>query len=191
MTATPLDLRRYIQVYDQAFDAETCTQMINSFNSLQRFHKPNGRNARTGLENSAWVELDVTPLADVAFKGFIYATIDEYLKRYNAELGLTIPIPSSAHLAELIIKRYRPNYGEVFQPHFDSVNAVANRYLVFLWYLNDVAEGGQTRFVDLDVDVTPKAGRLLIFPPYWMYQHEALAPRSNEKYILSTYLLFK
>ncbi|MCQ4164064.1 2OG-Fe(II) oxygenase family protein [Tahibacter harae] len=191
MSETIADLRRYIRVYDQAFDADTCAQMVASFNSLQRFHRANGRNARAGLENSAWVELDITPLADAAFKGFIFATIDQYLARYNAELGLTIPIPPSNNLAELIIKRYRPAHGEVFQPHFDSLGPVANRYLVFLWYLNDVAEGGQTRFVDLDVDVAPKAGRLLIFPPYWMFQHEALAPRSNEKYILSTYLLFK
>jgi prolyl 4-hydroxylase len=31
---------------------------------------------------------------------------------------------------------------------------------------------------------------MLIFPPYWMYQHAGLPPLSNEKYILSTYLLF-
>ena len=34
------------------------------------------------------------------------------------------------------------------------------------------------------------AGRLLMFPPYWMFQHVGNAPVSNDKYILSTYLLF-
>jgi len=29
-----------------------------------------------------------------------------------------------------------------------------------------------------------------MFPPYWMYQHAGLPPRSNDKYIISTYLLF-
>ena len=88
------------------------------------------------------------------------------------------------------IKRYRAGAEERFQPHFDSIDAVANRYLVFLWYLNDVADGGQTRFVDLGVDVEARAGRLLMFPPYWMFQHAGLPPRSNDKYIVSTYLLF-
>jgi len=30
----------------------------------------------------------------------------------------------------------------------------------------------------------------VVFPPYWMFQHAGLAPVSNDKYILSTYLLF-
>ncbi|WP_394687711.1 hypothetical protein [uncultured Xanthomonas sp.] len=32
--------------------------------------------------------------------------------------------------------------------------------------------------------------RLLIFPPYWMFLHAGLPPRSGDKYILSTYLEF-
>ncbi|XQA78123.1 hypothetical protein ACM9W9_20455 [Xanthomonas sacchari] len=32
--------------------------------------------------------------------------------------------------------------------------------------------------------------RLLIFPPYWMFLHAWLPPRSGDKYILSTYLEF-
>jgi hypothetical protein len=29
-----------------------------------------------------------------------------------------------------------------------------------------------------------------MFPPYWMYQHAGLPPRSGNKFIVSTYLLF-
>jgi hypothetical protein len=29
-----------------------------------------------------------------------------------------------------------------------------------------------------------------MFPPYWMYMHAALPPRSGDKYIISTYLEF-
>ena len=61
---------------------------------------------------------------------------------------------------------------------------------MFLWYLNDVERGGATRFPGLGVEVAARAGRLLIFPPYWMFQHEGLPPESGDKYILSTYLLF-
>ena len=67
---------------------------------------------------------------------------------------------------------------------------MANRYLVLLWYLNDVEQGGETRFPQLDVTIPARAGRLLMFPPYWMYQHEGRPPISGDKYIISTYLLF-
>jgi len=39
--------------------------------------------------------------------------------------------------------------------------------------------------------VQARRGRLLMFPPYWMYQHAGMPPLSNDKYILSTYLLFE
>ena len=44
--------------------------------------------------------------------------------------------------------------------------------------------------MNLDIKVAPRSGRLLMFPPYWMFLHAGLAPRSNDKYIVSTYLLF-
>ena len=61
--------------------------------------------------------------------------------------------------------------------------------LINYWH-NDVERGGGTRFPKLDVEIAARAGRLLMFPPYWMYQHEGLPPESGDKYILSTYLLF-
>ena len=99
-------------------------------------------------------------------------------------------VPNSPKTADLILKRYRPGANEKFQQHFDSVHEVANRYFVLLWYLNEVAEGGETVFPQLDVRIKARQGRLLAFPPYWMFQHAGLPPLSGDKYILSTYLLF-
>lgn len=189
--AAPIhDLRRYIRWYDDAISPEFCAQMIDSFRSLSRFHTRNGRGIRPGLEGSAWTELDITPLSDTAFQGFFFQQIETYLARYNAEMGLSIAVPPTPVFAELRIKRYVAGADESFQPHFDSINEVADRYLVFLWYLNDVTEGGETEFVDLGVRVQARAGRLLVFPPYWMFQHAGLPPRSNDKYIISTYMRF-
>ena len=184
------DLRCYVRWYDDALPPEFCRQMLDSFNQLARFHTRNGRGVRPGLDGSAWTELDITPLSDQAFQGFFYHQIDTYLARYNAEMGLSIAVPQTPVFAEIRMKRYVAGGDEGFQPHFDSINEVADRYLVFLWYLNDVAEGGETQFVDLGIKVQAKAGRLLVFPPYWMFQHAGLPPRSNDKYIVSTYMRF-
>lgn len=184
------DLRHYIRVYDGDLEPPFCERMIDSFNSLNRHHQPKGRGRRVGLEDSAWIELNVTSLSDQTFLGFFRARIDLALDRYNRDVGLDIQIPNSPKSADLILKRYRPHAGEMFQQHFDSVHEVANRYFVLLWYLNDVAEGGETMFRQLDVKVAARQGRLLVFPPYWMFQHAGLPPLSGDKYILSTYLLF-
>jgi hypothetical protein len=190
----PGDLRHYIRVYDGDIELPFCRQLVDSFNSLPRFQQVNGRSLRGGLADSAWTELNITRLSDAGFLRFFRLRVDQAVERYNRDVGLTIPVPNSPKTADLIMKRYRPGQGEgkaeQFQLHFDAVNHLANRYLVMLWYLNDVAEGGATRFPQLGVDVEPKAGRLLVFPPYWMYQHEGARPISGDKYILSTYLLF-
>lgn len=184
------DLRRYIRTYDNDLDSRLCQQMIASFAGLERFQMRNGRGVRSGLEQSAWTELNVTRLSDAGFMGMFRGLIDRALERYNRDIELAIPIPNSPAIADLTLKRYRPGEEERFQLHFDSINHVANRYLVLLWYLNDVEQGGETRFPQLDVTVQARAGRLLMFPPYWMYQHEGLPPVSGDKYIVSTYLLF-
>jgi prolyl 4-hydroxylase len=185
------DLSFYVRVYDHNLDVELCQRLIRSFESLSRFHKQNGRNIRDELGESAWTELNVTQLSDNSFLGMFRAFTDRALENYNREVGLTIPIPNTPFLSDLMIKRYRPGADERFQLHFDAANQLSNRYLVLLWYLNDVVEGGETIFPQLDLRIEARAGRLLVFPPYWMYQHEGLRPKSGDKYILSNYMLFE
>lgn len=183
-------LTRCIQTFDDALPAALCAQIIEGFHAASAFQINNGKSRRDWLSGSAWTELDLGPLSDDAFRQSILDNIHHHLARYNKALGLTLPVPGTTKISELILKRYRPGGEERFQPHFDSLGPVSNRYLVCLWYLNDVAEGGETAFVDLGVSVKPKAGRMVIFPPYWMFQHEGRPPISGDKYILSTYLLF-
>jgi len=191
MSATPhQDLRHFIRVYDDALPATWCTRLLKGFDALSAHQARNGRELRAGLEDSAWTELNVTRHGDPLTVVYFRKLMDEALARYNTELGLSLPVPTPSACADLVLKRYRPSADERFQLHFDSVDHLANRYLVFLWYLNDVEHGGGTRFPDLGLEVAARAGRLLVFPPYWMYQHEGLPPESGDKYILSTYLLF-
>lgn len=184
------DLSHYVRVYDDHLDPALCRQMLSSFHGLSRHQVNNGRGVRGGLDESGWTELNVSKLADEAFIADFRLRIDLALERYNRDLGLLIDVPRAPTFSDLVIKRYRPGGEERFQLHFDSIYEKSNRYLVVLWYLNDVAVGGQTRFPQLDLEVQPREGRLLLFPPFWMYQHEAIAPVSGDKFILSCYLLF-
>jgi hypothetical protein len=183
-------LRSYVQWFDGAIAPEFCQKMIDSFEQMKEVQSPNGRGHRAGLENSSWHELNLTPLADKAFMGYFFDQIDRHLAIYNDRLHLTLAIPSRPTLDNLVMKRYRAGTDDNFEPHYDSHSEKVRRYLVFLWYLNDVAEGGETEFCDLGMKVSAKRGRLLMFPPYWMFQHAGLPPRSNDKYIVSTYLMF-
>lgn len=56
------------------------------------------------------------------------------------------------------------------------------RMITYIWYLNDVNEGGETCFYNYKVK--PKKGRLLLFPSSWQYNHKAETPISNHKYAI-------
>ena len=185
-----MDLTHYIRTYDGSLPAGLCEGLIESFAALGRFQVSNGRGVRAGLDRSAWTELDVSRLSEAPFLTYVRGLVSQELRRYNADVGLPIPVPDSPLLGPLILKRYRAGSDERFQTHFDSINEVCDRYLVFLWYLNDVEEGGRTWFPGLGMGVAPRTGRLLMFPPYWMYAHQGEASPLQDKYILSTYLLF-
>lgn len=183
-------LSHYIQVFDAAFSPALCEKLIRSFDSLERFQRPNGRGVRPGHERSAWTELNLDPLSDAAFRAMILENMHRHAALYNLALNQPITLPLTDRISELVMKRYRTTGDQGFQLHFDALGDKANRYLVFLWYLNDVADGGRTEFPELGISVQAKAGRLVIFPPYWMFQHIGQPPVSNDKYILSSYFLF-
>lgn len=180
----------YIRVFDNALSHGFCARTIGIFEELEKFHVRHGHGVERGLDDSGWTELDISVHADDAFKGYFVAQIRNYLQLYNDTLRLTVPIPDLKMYQELRMKRYVADNGDRFQPHFDSLGDKSHRYLVFLWYLNDVERGGETLFCDLDIRIAARAGRLLVFPPYWMFQHAGLPPQSGDKYILSTYLMF-
>ena len=185
-----MQLSNFIRTYDNAFSDEFCQSLIAKFESKPELLRQNGSIVRAGLEESNWVELDIGRYSDADTRDVFLETIKKYKEQYEKDCQIVPALPDAQKYAELIIKRYNANSNEKFQPHYDSVGPTAGRYLVFLWYLNDVEEGGETEFMDLGISVKPKAGTMLIFPPYWMYRHEAHIPITNPKYILSTYAMW-
>lgn len=73
-----------------------------------------------------------------------------------------------------------------YKPHSDS-GPLHPRVFSAVLYLNDVHEGGETYFNHFDLSVSPKEGRLVIFPANYIYQHEARTPKSNDKFCLVTW----
>ncbi len=87
----------------------------------------------------------------------------------------------------------RGNYNywhcEVFPkaPH----NEPLHRTLLFMFYLNDVAEGGQTEFFYQQRAIRPQRGRMVIAPAYFTHTHRGCTPVSGDKYILTSWVLLQ
>jgi len=74
-------------------------------------------------------------------------------------------------------------------PHVEAVcDNTIKRTLTFMWYLNDDFEGGNTEFLNQQVVVEPKKGRLVLFSPYWSHVHEGKPVTKDTKYIITGWI---
>ncbi|MFT6896948.1 MAG: hypothetical protein ACJA13_001353 [Paraglaciecola sp.] len=115
-----------------------------------------------------------------------------------AEIGL----PNLANLVQYLFRigdinaqKYEQGIGgypywhsEVF-PQTGNNDAL-HRILLFMFYLNDVDEGGETEFYYQNRAIKPKQGSMVIAPAYFTHTHRGNVPVSNDKYILTSWVLF-
>ena len=82
--------------------------------------------------------------------------------------------------------------GEYYHWHIDGgSHAFSQRQLVAIWYLNDVeGPGGETEFRVQDIRITPREGRLILFPPFWTHEHRGVTLEAGVKYIATTWIVF-
>nr|WP_136251336.1 2OG-Fe(II) oxygenase [Ningiella ruwaisensis] len=98
-------------------------------------------------------------------------------------------------LGEINAQRYKageggyPYWHSEIYPQQGSVEAL-HRNLLFMFYLNDVEQGGETEFFYQKKKITPKAGRMVIAPAGFTHTHRGNVPVSNDKYILTSWVLF-
>lgn len=85
---------------------------------------------------------------------------------------------------------YRAWHSEVAPSPADGGEAL-HRVLLWMYYLNDVDEGGETSFYFQDRRVTPRQGTLVIAPAGFTHTHRAEVPRSGDKYIATSWVLFR
>ena len=84
------------------------------------------------------------------------------------------------------IQKYKKGEGKYVYHEDGSIDWERQRYRVitFLWYLNDIVEGGETEILG-DIIVKPERGKLLLFPACWTFPHRGKIPISHDKYIIT------
>lgn len=92
------------------------------------------------------------------------------------------------------IQKYQQNNG-YYREHVDSFptnnSETAVRVLAAVVYLNDVKFGGQTHFPLHGACVEPAIGRIILFPATFTHPHEACTPLSDDKWVITTFLVNK
>lgn len=108
---------------------------------------------------------------DEAAHPALIADVHELLSLATSDLAAEM-VPN-AILREIQLVRYRP--GGHYLDHRDTPAIGATpRVLSLVWYLNDGFQGGETRFVNPDIIVSPVNGVAIAFSPVLMHRSEPI-----------------
>jgi len=176
----------YISVYDDVLTDTQCQHLIDKFEDSQsQWQKTELKDHRSFTEININMHKDWDEYAKTLFNVY-REQVNLYLKDNNIDVEKQWP--AKFGFEQIRFKKYEANDLDEFKEHVDVTDYnSARRFLVFFLYLND-NEGGHTTFPELDIQVQPKRGRLLMFPPTWTYRHTGEKPKDEPKYIIGSYL---
>jgi hypothetical protein len=93
------------------------------------------------------------------------------------------------------IQKYQQGIGGY--PHWHSEqypqlpdNEALHRVVLYMYYLNDVTDGGETEFFYQNKKISPKKGTMVIAPAGFTHSHRGNMPSSGDKYIATSWIMF-
>ena len=179
----------YLEIYENMLSKDLCAKIIELFLNEKNKHdgytsggiKKEIKNTTDfHLKNNVtkeWIEID-KQLYDALNK-----CLTQYRDKYHA-FKLFDKIDDTGFQ----VQRYLKNEGFYTYHNDFYIEKTKYRILTFLFYLNDVDEGGETEFFYGKVKVKPETGKCVLFPASWTFPHKAIMPISNDKFIVTGWL---
>ena len=169
-----------VKAYDNILPNNICENLIDLFETnTQHQHFINHNNC------PCFTQVNVNQISTDIIRSLIPYLSDVY-NRYRKDIN-NYYSPPLKELEEFRIKKYNIGGDQRFDEHVDVTDYDSSlRAVAFLFYLND--NDGNTVFPKHGLNIKPVSGKVIIFPPTWEYPHSGLPPKSNSKYIMSTYI---
>ena len=110
---------------------------------------------------------------------------NEYKPENNNNILFKV-LDSYHHVDNFMVQKYSKGIGKYtyHDDFFCDINNKRYRTVTYLWYLNDVEEGGETELFG-SYRIKPKKGKLILFPASWCFPHRGKMPISDDKYIIT------
>jgi hypothetical protein len=197
---TYCNIQNSIALYDKAVPDQLCDEVIDFYESNKHLHTQG---------KTAWGISDMKVSTDMAIASpsipisgeddyRVRTELDDYIADFmNGAVNNYISVFDWIKCANLTqdtgyqIQKYNAGEGH-YKEHIDGdpwTERLNQRICGIILYLNDVHEGGGTYFRHQDAYVDARKGRVAIFPASWTHPHAGTIPISNDKYIISSFLV--
>ena len=196
-------MQHYIYENDYSIPELLCDQIIHKYEQNKDFHyqglthggvQKNIKNTRDFIipkcenETDEWYKIE----------RFLYKELKHNFEKYKSEINKNNAykiennnnvykiLESDQHIDSFMIQKYCNKIGKYTYHNDFHSDYEKKRYrtVTYLWYLNDVEEGGETEFWG-SYKIKPKKGKLIFFPAVWCFPHRGIMPLSNDKYIIT------
>jgi len=175
-------LSDHVMVFDDVLPASRCAALI------ERFEASCDTEPCAREHGHSFTQLDVTqhwPEEHTKLISVFLSCLGAYQVSIDARYW-----PPKFCFEHLRLKRYLPNGRDGFPTHVDVMgHDAARRFMTAILYLNETS-GGETVFPHLDLSIAPAPGKLVAFPPLWLFPHAGNPPKADPKYILHTYMCY-
>jgi hypothetical protein len=171
-----------------ALSHEQCESLISLFERHKNFQSQGKTIGGLNLEVKDCTEVLFSPEYHELNDMFaaLQVGLDEYEERYPFLKTLN----RYGQVENITFKRYNP--GQAYHgTHCErSGLKTCARMLVWMFYLNDVHDGGETFFPHQAKRVKARQGKLVIWPSDWTHAHYGLVSNTETKYIISSWFSF-
>jgi len=190
-----IEIKDFILTADNFFNAEECFQHLKTFEklteggfALTRQEQSKVSKLRQDDTNAFYVTaLEASLLNTMTSRMFIEKFWNEVYPYYRNKYAALEQLPEH-FIRDIKIQKTEPGEGYHVW-HFENAEiAYLRRVLVYMVYLNDVDEGGETEFLYQGKRIKPKQGRLVLWPAGFTHLHRGNPPISNTKYIITGWL---
>lgn len=162
-----------------------CEELIAMFNARSDLHI---RYDDGGFPNMKQLNFTRHKLIHPTLHDYLVSLAFDGIDKYRKDVPETKFWPNKFAFEEFRIKHYAGGGHDRFDEHIDSNDLISSkRFMIFFWYLNTPESGGNTIITNMNIHYSPHKGKLLMFPPFWMYPH-AGEPVKGDKYLLSSYM---
>jgi hypothetical protein len=193
-----MNIKETIGIYPGTLSDEFCDRLIEIFHEKKDLQYK-GEMA-SGVDPTVKDTTDLNLMADPDLADIVEEIcdaanekIDLYVKRYRTDESFNTQeylFNQGTHYPVWQLQRYEKGQGHYMAWHTEGeYHEFCSRIFAVMFYLNDVTEGGETEFIHQGLKLQPTKGTFVVWPAPWPYVHRGNVPVSNDKYILTTWLV--
>ena len=183
---------KFIQSYYLS-DLFLCDKLIDIFYQTEHFQgKVSGGKIDKTIKDSTDCNLYIKDIENSVVLQSYFKELNEMVKKYKTRYIFCDKNHAEWGLEESFnIQKYKPT--QAFHSWHSEISSPINskRHLVWMTYLNDVKQGGETEWFYQKTKIKPKKGLTVIWPTNWVFTHKGHTALDENKYIFTGWYNYK